>query len=600
VETPPEKPKPAQSRRRLVKILVTVLVIVVVAGGSGWFYVSHLGAEAKRVYELGSTLNAFFANYTSALKKRNVAGVLDLYDAKYFSDESLLKEELIWQDETTLEIKDRVRVYAVKETDRHRFAKEDVRQQIETQLATMDYVNFAKLKIERIEDQTDSTHARLKTLLWLRGQQENGETVETHLSMRLWLTKEEGWRIAQKEFLNGTTVRGRATGFTDVTGKAGIDFKAHHNPMLLHDEQWKPKLFPIMKYAHGGVATADFDADGWYDIFFCDGEHSKLYRNLHNGEFVDVTAKAGLPDTLPGVHMALFADFNNDGYPDLFLSRSTGENKLYKNNGDATFTDVTSGANLGGLWVSTASAADYDNDGQLDLYLGRYLDPRTNIPTTIFYTRNGEGNTLLHNDGNFHFTDVTSKVTREGGLTLGLAWGDYDGDGNIDLYVANDFGRNALLKNNGDGTFSDVSKETGTLDIGYGMSATFADIDNDGRLDLYVSNVHSGQRWFGNEATLRNYIVTSFKQGTIHEDRALFEEIHGLIGNDWEGFGERVIRGNSLFLNRGKTFQDVSEEAYANPHGWYWGSVAFDYDNDGLQDIYAANGWITGNKPDDL
>ncbi len=232
--------------------------------------------------------------------------------------------------------------------------------------------------------------------------------------------------------------------------------------------------------------------------------------------------------------------------------------------------------------------------------MGRYLDPRKNVPTTLFYTRNGEGNTLLHNDGNFKFTDATTKVTREGGLTLGLAWGDFDGDGKPDVYVVNDFGRNALLKNNGDGNFTDVSQATGTLDIGYGMSSTFADFNNDGRLDIYVSNVHSGQRWFGNEATLRNYLVTSFKQGTIREDRKLFEEIRGFIGNNWEDFGERVIRGNSLLLNRGTYFEDVTEQAQVNPHGWYWGGVAFDYDNDGLLDIYIANGWITGKKPDDL
>lgn len=580
---------------------MAILIVALVGGSAGWLYVRHVSGEARRVYELGSTLNAFFGSYAAALKKRNVEGVLALYDSNYLSDhEGLFQEELSWQDETTPETRDRLRIYTVKESQTQQVTKEGVRHQIEAQLAAMDYINFAKFKIERIEEQTGYQRATLKTLLWLRGQQDNGETVETHLRLRLWLSKSDGWKIERREFLDGSTVRGGAKGMVDVTSAAGLDFKAHHNPMLRDEEQWKPKRFPLVRYAHGGVATADYDNDGWYDIYLCDGERPRLYRNLRNGKFEDVTARAGLPATLPGVQVAIFADFDNDGFPDLFLGRSTAENRLYRNNGNGTFSDVTEGANIGGYWVSTASAIDYDNDGRIDLYLGRYLDPRKNVPTTLFYTRNGEGNTLLHNDGNFKFTNATTNVTREGGLTLGIAWGDYDGDGRPDVYVANDFGRNALLKNNGDGNFTDVSQATGTLDIGFGMSATFADFDNDGRLDLYVANVHSGQRWFGNEATLRNYLVTSFKQGTIREDRRLFEEIHGFVGNDWENFGERVIRGNSLMLNRGATFEDVTEQAQANPHGWFWGAAAFDYDNDGLQDIYVADGWITGKKPDDL
>ena len=587
---------------RIWRILIWVVVLGAVAGGGTALYTWRLKIKAAQVYELGSGLNSFLANYSTALKERNVDAIVDLYDERYSSPrEGTWTEKLAWENEKDADDRARLRVFTLEESDTHQFSRSDVRKQVETQLASMEKVNFAKFKIERIEDQKGVKSARLKVMMWLRGTEQGGQTVETHAYIRLWLVQEHGWKIQRKELINGNTVRGTGHGFTEVTAQAGIDFKAHHNPML-KEAKWYPKKFEIMKYAHGGLAVADYDGDGWDDIYLCDGERPRLYRNLRDFTFEDVTSKAGLPDIEMAVHAAIFADFDNDGDLDLFLGRATADNKLYRNNGDGTFTDVSATANLGRHWVSVAAAADYNNDGRIDLYVGRYLDPTKNLPTTLFYTRNGEGNTLLRNEGNLTFTDVTDTAgVREGGLTLGVAWGDYNGDGNLDLYVANDFGRKALFKNNGDGTFADVSKASGTLDFGYGMSSTFGDMDNDGDLDLYVANVHSGQRWFGNEATLKNYIATSLKQGTMGEDRALFEEMYKLIDGDWLTFGDRVIRGNSLMLNNGDgTFTDVTESSGVNPHGWFWGSINFDYDNDGWQDIYAVDGWITGDKSVDI
>ncbi len=304
---------------------------------------------------------------------------------------------------------------------------------------------------------------------------------------------------------------------------------------------------------------------------------------------------------LHGINVALFVDLDNDGDLDLFLGRFTGANLLYRNDGDGTFTDVSAGTDLGKHFVVVATAGDYDNDGDLDLYLGRYLDPRINLPTTLFYTRNSEGNSLLRNDGGLRFTDVTAEAgVRDGGLSLGVTWGDYDEDGDVDLYVANDFGRNALLRNEGDGTFSDVAAESDAVDFGFGMSASFGDVDNDGDLDLYVSNVHSGQRWYGQATTLYQYLINSIKLGTIREDLPIYREIFSYTGADWAAYGDSFVKGNSLLLNDGGRFTDVAEKAGVNPFGWYWGSTFFDYDNDGRLDIYAANGWITGKTHDDL
>ena len=156
------------------------------------------------------------------------------------------------------------------------------------------------------------------------------------------------------------------------------------------------------------------------------------------------------------------------------------------------------------------------------------------------------------------------------------------------------------MRNEGDGTFSDVAAESDAIDFGFGMSASFGDVDNDGDLDLYVSNVHSGQRWYGQATTLYQYLINSIKLGTIREDLPTYREIFRYTGADWAAYGDNFVKGNSLLLNDGGRFTDVAEIAGANPFGWYWSSTFFDYDNDGRLDIYAANGWITGKSHDDL
>jgi hypothetical protein len=443
----------------------------------------------------------------------------------------------------------------------------------------------------------------------------------------MWLHAEgSAWKIQRQELIRGTTVTGDRRGFTDLWGRsnfyatetdganssAGIDFASRFNPNFF-TPAWKPTTFEIIKYGPAGVSAVDYDNDGWYDVFFADGARPRLYRNRGDGTFVDATVEAGLPENMAGVNVGIFADFDNDGYKDAFLGCFTDRSRLFRNvaadpqqPSRRRFVEVTDTSGIvkkgDGDFVVVAAAADYDNDGDLDIYTGRYLDPRRHLPTTLFYTRNGEGNRLLRNDGNFHFTDVTKEAgINETGLTLGVSWGDYDNDGDLDMYVANDFGRDALLRNNGDGTFSDVSKETNAFDPGYGMSATWGDIDNDGDLDIYVSDVHSGQRWYGQAATLHKYLVTSVRQRTILEDFPVYKEIYEHVGTDWSTYGDRTVKGNALYLNDGKgKFTDVSEATNTNPFGWFWGSTMFDYDNDGRQDIYAVNGWITSKSTQDL
>jgi hypothetical protein len=585
----------ARRKRRLLYLSVPVLLL---AAAAVWAKVQMdaIDAEATRLAESGKAALALLGDYQAGVGALDVDRVLACYAPDYAAGSGGDWAERLVSD------RDGIQVYEWHLENPRPFTRADVAGQLAAYFKTKRSVEEGKFKLAAVEQASWPDGAVVRAVLWVRATGQDGKASECHAHFRLRLRAIDGaFKIQSQELLHGETVTGDRTGFTDVTARARITYRARHNPMLQTPE-WEPKVYGIMKYANGGVSAVDYDNDGWYDIFFCDGASSRLYRNNGDGTFTDVTAKAGLPVDLPGVAVAIFADFNNDGHKDLFLGVGTGPNRLYRNNGDGTFTDVTEGAGLGGNWVAVAAAADYDNDGKVDLYIGRYLDPRKNLPTTLFYTRNSEGNTLLHNEGNFRFTDVTQKAgVREGGLTLGIAWGDYNHDGHQDLFVANDFGRNVLFRNNGDGTFTDVSKETGALEFGYSMSATFGDVNNDGHLDIYVSKVHSGQRWYGQATTLHKYLLTSLREGTLREDYPLYKELYSLVGADWHNLGDKVIRGNSLLLNDGAgRFRDVAEESNANPFGWYWGSAMFDFDNDGRQDIFAVNGWISGHTKDDL
>jgi hypothetical protein len=381
--------------------------------------------------------------------------------------------------------------------------------------------------------------------------------------------------------------------FADVSRAAGIDFENRPYPGFFD----RPLRFGMIRYGPGGITAVDYDNDGFYDLFIADGVSSRLLRNRGDGTFEDVTRQAGL-DGLDGVSVAVFADYDNDGWKDLFVSRTFRPNQLFHNNGDGTFTDVTAGSGLGEDCCTTvASWGDYDNDGYLDLYVGRYLDPRRDIPTT-FYARNGEPNRLYHNNGDGTFSDVTEQAgVGDRGLCLGSAWGDYDDDGHPDLFVVNDFGRSTLYHNNGDGTFADVTAAAGALAYGAGMSASFGDYDNDGRLDLYTADIRSEHGWFAAPPTVGRYMANSWKQGVWRTDMPLYWQIFRQSGWNFVDVFREMAAGNHLLHNRGDgTFEDVSVKAGANPIGWFWGSVFADLDNDGWLDIYSADGWVYNRR----
>jgi hypothetical protein len=403
----------------------------------------------------------------------------------------------------------------------------------------------------------------------------------------------EGLKIRETSLIEGDRSISDKPQFTNVAHEAGIDFMNQYYPRFLSDDL----KFKMIRYGPGGISAVDYDNDGFYDLFIPDGVESRLFHNNGDGTFTDVTAQAGLSG-LDGASVGVFADYDNDGYKDLFVSRTFKHNQLFHNNGNGTFTDVTAKSGIGEDCCTTvASWGDYDNDGFVDLYVGRYLDPRLAIPTT-FYARNGEPNQLYHNNGDGTFTNVTEKAgVGEKGLCLGTVWGDYDDDGYLDLYVVNDFGRKTLYHNNRDGTFTDVTVKSHTLAYGAGMSASFGDYDNDGRLDIYVANIRSEHAWYADWPTVGRYMVNTFKQGVWQSDMPLYFEVFKQSGFGYVEVFQQMANGNDLFHNNGDgTFTDHAWETNTNPLGWFWGSGFADFDNDGWQDIYSVNGWVYNDR----
>jgi len=402
-----------------------------------------------------------------------------------------------------------------------------------------------------------------------------------------WSRQESGtWRALKWSAAEETLSRAAGPIFVDITSRALGQTESYNEQLLRGADYWRTVLdgaVGVDVYGNNGLAVGDFDNDGLDDLYICQpaGLPNRLYRNRGDGTFEDVTEKAGV-GVLDFTACTLFADFENRGFQDLLVVCATGP-LLFRNDGNGKFSlkqDAFRFARPPQGAFTHAAAADYDRDGRLDVYFCLYsyyqgLD-QYRYPVPYFDARNGPPNYLFHNEGNGVFQDRTEAAglnVENDRYSFACSWGDCNADGWPDLYVVNDFGRNNLYRNKGNGTFAAASSEAHVDEAGAGMSACWLDFDNDGKQDIYAAGmwVAAGMRVFGD---------SHFHGGEPDKIRSLYR---------------RHMAGNSLYRNQGDgKFQNVAIKAGVEMGRWSWSTDAWDFDHDGFPDLYVANGYISG------
>lgn len=455
-------------------------------------------------------------------------------------------------------------------------------------------------KITKVGVTADRDHFTTGVRLEVDGVSPEGQRLSQVIGLRCrWLAAESplllGWEIERFEeilVLAKDSAQG-PTPFTDQTAGLMRQSESFGKQLARGADYWYGNFDVAFGIQQGnqGISICDINGDGREDLFVCQpsGLPSRMYLQGDDGTLRDFTEEAGL-SWLDDARSALFIDLDGDGDEDLALGLGYSLT-LHENDGSGRFRLRVEIEMFS--WPSSIAAADYDNDGDLDIYVCGYT-PRDDVaPGDVFANpvpyqdaNNGARNFFIENRGKFTFADISddcgfSQNNRR--FSLAASWEDYDRDGDQDLYVANDFGRNNLYRNDlqkdGSRRFVDVAAEAGVEDVAAGMSVSWGDYNRDGLMDLYISNMYSS-------AGGRIAFQGQFQDEADDEVRAQLQ---------------RHARGNTLYQNLGDgTFKDVSEASGVTMGRWAWASHFVDLNNDAWEDLVVTNGFYTAEDSGDL
>jgi VCBS repeat protein len=424
---------------------------------------------------------------------------------------------------------------------------------------------------------------RTQILLRLRGEAPGGR----RLALEEWSTivcerMGDGWRITEETLLSQELAYDSRPAFSEEAEARGIDFVPRTRGVM-------DRFGRMQEYTAGsGLAVGDYDGDGHEDVFLVGGAECRLYRNRGDGTFADVTAESLSVPPQGEYRAATFVDYDNDGDGDLFLCVLDAPNLLFQNQGNGKFEEVAARAGLVPVFETVdATFADFNGDGHVDLFLANGGNLLRDHPDPPHDALNSTPDTLYMSNGDGTFTDRTAWAgVGHPGWALASSASDYDLDGDVDLFVANDVGRSALYRNRGDGSFENVTVEVGMGFRGSTMSAAWGDVNGDGYPDLFAPGMDSNSRWMIDQPGFPS-------PAPWYLNLVLRSTILGVL--------KEMLHGNRLYLSNGDgTFKEVADPSGVRRNGWAWSGLFLDYDNDGLLDISNVNGFLSGEDPKDL